>query len=320
MGKGAQPYGTGPYGSEFAEGNEITVVKRIPQPNEIDVDPDIVISFSVRSSEAQILTMSVFLDNVLFITEAGLEPGVVGTIIPNAFNGFDVSFEHDDFPYNTLHSIRVLAEDAVGNDADELWQFGVRDICFGEVRFATPPKMRNKDPDTERWLKVWDGVYCFVRQRTVDRFLNQGMFDIDKLDNDQLRIAFADVGLTFPEFDEIDVPRKRRILRNANAVHASRYTAVGLEFYISLLVDADVQVVNLQNGNFILWNSELFGFPTPAQMDTSLSEADICNYLVGEKPLDIKIIITGFVPENIKQFLIETIDWHQILEFRIPEE
>lgn len=296
-------------GVVYIGASDISVVKRIPEDDETDVDPDVTISMSVRSEALGILTLSVYLDDVLYVTRDGLEDGVEGTFIPNAFNGWDLSFEHADFSYDSLHTIRVVATDGDSSEFEAEWSFSVRQDLYCENRFAIPAKMREKDPTTVKWLKIWDGVCRFVKDRTIAKINQRQLFDIDQMGEDEMREAFQSVGLIFPDFPEIDTERKRRILKHADDIHASRYSKSGLEYYISLLVDATVEITGFYAGFIILFNTSAFNFPNAYMMSTSQQEEDICTYLVGARDITITITITGVVPEAVKEFIRDTIPY-----------
>lgn len=280
------------------------VVKHVPEPDETDTDPDVTISFSIRSDVVYMTEVDIYLNGELVLTEAGFESGWSGTMRRNVFNGWDVSFEHEDFAFGSLNTI-IVASTPLGHSVS--WSFATREVCYSEYRLAIPPTMREKDPNIEKWLKVWDAVHCFVRRKTVGELVDANLFNTDTIPEFALEVAFEEVGLVYPDFPEVTAERKRRLLRNVNAIHASRYTIQGLQFYISLLTDATVEVTKLNNGFFILWNSEAFGFPTPAMMDSSQTDDDRCTYLVGVRSLDIDITITGYLSDDMKAFLEETI-------------
>lgn len=302
---GSPPFG----GVGFGGDPTIFVLKKMPVPQEVEVDPDRVLSFSARDSLCQIDKLDVYVDSVLVytMTGAGFQNGYTGSVVPNAFFGFDLELEHADYEFASTHQVEVDVGDNQNFALAEFWSFFVRDVCYDTVRYAMPGALLSRDPLLERFLKIWDGILCFVKCRAIKPFQNGGLVDVDKLPEQTLEVAFQDAGLVFPDFDEITSEKKRRILKNAGTIHATRYSIPGLQFYLSLLIDASVQVTKIHNGNFFFWNSEVFGFPTPAMMDSSGTDADVCNYFIGQKIQTIQITITGFVSDAMKEFLKQTI-------------
>jgi len=100
------------------------LVDKVPSEDETGVDPDVVISFSLRSFLGAVSTFYVKIDGVTALTEAGFEAGFGGTCVANAFNGFDITITHPDFDFYSDHTIRVWASNS--ETLDTSWGFTVR--------------------------------------------------------------------------------------------------------------------------------------------------------------------------------------------------
>lgn len=304
------PYSWGAGADGSTSDNTLHVYERSPGNGELGVEPFTQVYCSVRSGVAPVSTLRVLIDGVLAydLEDAGFQRGFSGTAIINAFNGLDVTISHAEWEFDAVvHSCLVIAGDRAGYYIEEAWSFTTRGPVYSNYRYALPVQTQSSDPITMQFLKVWDGIHAYVQQRTTGRVAGGGLFDIDKIPHDALEMAFEDVGLVYPNFTEISDDKKRRLLKNADAVHSTRYTAMGLQFYISLLTDASVVVERLNRGFFLYWNSESFGFPTAAMMNTSGTNNDICTYFIGPREQSILVTITGSLSDDMKDFLKQTI-------------
>lgn len=297
--------GAAPAGTKY--GGAVSFHALRPKPSEPAADPFDPVSMSVRSLFHPIAKLKVWIDDQLAF-ELGGQPidAFAATVASNQFNGVDLSLHPEHFLHDSHHYVTAFAVDMAGNSGSVHWWFHVRPICLSGIRFAFPPRLK-EDKNLMALLSVFDAVDCLTRCRTLGKVKDGQLHDPRVMHADFLPLAFEDEGLVYPDFDEISIERRRRILANANAIHETRYTLPGLRFYISLLVDATVDITKLSSGLTIFPSSLPLGLPSAAMVATSGSAQDICTYLFGPVQQLVVIKIVGQVPEATKQFIRETI-------------
>jgi hypothetical protein len=289
----------------------ITLLRKFPLPDALDQEPDVALAGSLRSPGSPIVSYTVTLDADPILTEAGFQLGYTGTALRNGFLGYDFRIvPTTEFPLDSSipHTLEVAALNSLGDTLDEVWSFTVRDPAYDTLSLAVPYEIRRRDPALLKYLAVWDGIAAFARARTLDKVADRGLFDPYRIPTEFLQAAFESQSLVYPDFDEVSLAKRYRLLANADEVHSRRYCAPGLQFYVSLLTDAAIDVGYLNIGFFFFFNSDIFGFPTLAQMDSSGTSNDTCNYFVGSRAHDIVVTIIGNLSDQMKAFLTETIN------------
>lgn len=216
-----------------------------------------------------------------------------------------------------LATLSVLVVDAFGQQSIQLISVSVRrDTPFESTRgdagyrFAMPPEVRDRDRElSEKYLPVWDAV-AFQGDKIFNSM--KDLLSPQTAPLNSLQLMFQEMGLIYPSVPGYPEAALRRLLDNADAIHRSRFTLLGLRFYLSLLIpNAQVEITGFPRGFFIFLSSLDATWPTLDMIITAGTADDVCTYLfnVADFFTPLTITVTGVspIPTEIQEFVRATI-------------
>jgi hypothetical protein len=210
-------------------------------------------------------------------------------------------------------SVKCLVIDAFGHIDLRLIELAIRDRSpfedsrdFARVRFAIPPKLREKDPLLEPVFRPWDAVLYQLRKIAASV---RDLIDAEKAPVEALRWMFQEVGLIYPDIPGYPEAALRRLLLNANEIHSRRYSVDGLKFYLELLIPgASVEIGGINRGVYIFLSTPGLGYPSLDDLLSAGTDNDTCPYLIGPNvDPQITITVTGNVSDELQEFVRSTI-------------
>ena len=164
------------------------------------------------------------------------------------------------------------------------------------------------DDNTKKYLNIFTAAkQAFMNAVKSIIWLD----DVRRCPASALQYHFLENGLVYPEFPEATDDIKRNILLNSERIHASRYTIVGLKYYLSFFVNINV-VVTVSTKKILQLGLPLLGLPNAAMLATVGNANDQCCYLYANMPYKVTITFGSNVSEAMKEWFQNT------LKYEIP--